>query len=81
MAYENEHPLRQDARKFHGENLDDHTDRFFLRLSPGERRQYLTQLHQSVVQQDDVSLRKKSQLMRDHQRLSRYDAELRTIGR
>jgi hypothetical protein len=41
----------------------------------------LTQLHQSVVQQDDVSLRKKSQLMRDHQRLSRYDAELRTIGR
>jgi hypothetical protein len=81
MAYENEHPIRQDGRKFHGENLDSDTARYFIRLGPAERRMYLSRLHESTVAPDGQSLRKKSQLMRDHQTLSRIDAELRALSR
>jgi hypothetical protein len=81
MSYENDHPMRQDARRYYGDTLDDETQRWFLRLPAENRRAYLAQLSSVVTQADGISLKRKSQVMRDHQTLARLDAELRAISR
>jgi hypothetical protein len=81
MAYENEHPIKTDARRYHGERLDDAVDAWFIRQDPPTRRAYLGQLENTVSADDGVSLRRKASLMRDVQRLAQIDRELRAASR
>ena len=79
--YDHEHPMRQNSRKFYGERLDAELDRWFIRQDPHTRQAYINNLGNIVAQDDGVSLRKKSMLMRDTQRLAQMDRELRLVKR
>jgi hypothetical protein len=80
MAY-NEHPIKEDARRFYGERLDEKTNRWFIRQDAHTRQGYIRQLESVVSAQDGVTLRKKATLMRDVQRLAQIDRNLRNVGR
>jgi hypothetical protein len=81
MAYENEHPIKENARRYHGERLDDAVNTWFIRQDAQTRRAYIGQLESTVSADDGVALRKKATLMRDVQRLAQIDRELRNVGR
>jgi hypothetical protein len=81
MAYENEHPIKENARRYYGERLDGAVDTWFIRQDPQTRRAYIGQLESAVSEPDGISLRKKATLMRDVQRLAQLDRELRNVGR
>jgi hypothetical protein len=76
-----EHPIKSDARRYHGERLDDVVDTWFIRQTPETRRAYIGQLENTVSADDGVSLRRKAGLMRDVQRLAQIDRELRAASR
>ena len=77
----NEHPIKADARRFYGDGLEDEMQRWFIRQDAPTRRAYIGQLENTVSADDGVPLRKKSNLMRDVQRLGQLDRQMRQIGR